>query len=788
MQLDFRLLSSNGAVPAAPGELLLRPAFPEDAGRLDFAALALEKGEAAFLRGTGPIERLVVSVDPTLDDMLAALIVQRGREGTAIPCAEAFARYTATHRQGVRPSDRVPLEQSLEGMFEAIRHDAGDPLSDPVRASRFLRNWARMAGVLWAAMKRGADPHREVIFGEDTPFEKERQFLNKDRAAAVYERDRAAGMEWMVHLPGHAEPVAGLLLRQPQSVRFKELARQDPRTPGKKGFRFLAVWWGKGDSPEQPPEWIFTTDPLDCLPIGSLAEALQKEEEARNPQTNPNDPWYDGKKFSHTLVAAPNGGTVLGENDVLAILRRWGRLRPMPVERPVPNGVRRPSPLKWASLGALVVLVAILGVFFWRQQSRDPLPPLDDKLKENLAALETASTSRGIPLNAPEVQFKMGETPTTVLSLPDQPGSPGRMWKLWVTFPLLNKDSKLPFSKLTIKCRDNPTREVKVAFDGTTGKVQSEVLEVKLAEKDNRAEVIFDDPTPGASVLPQGICEPSILGDLTLFIFTVGVGDYPHVKHLDFAVSDAVALTETLQATRGRPFSRVVVHPPLTDKEATREKIENELGKFSKDVLRDSSPGKMVIVLFSGHGNVVSDEDFIFLPYDFEEDKYATRLYWHSIRSALSDMKCPVLVVLDACHSGQAANQLLFKGSKGVADQEKAVRDFMVQKPGLMVLAAAKANQQSWENGKWKHGTLTLTLLELLQGHEYDSPNKPLSCLPQTVGDVIRLSDVEYYARERVKQLLKEVLGPETEQTVVLHVSPYIDKTKIPFTIRTGPR
>src|SRR5439155_10081304 len=122
--------------------------------------------------------------------------------------------------------------------------------------------------------------------------------------------DVLSGERWYVRIPGGPPEGAGLLLRRPKSLLFKYWARQDAEAPGGQGYVFLAVDWGDG-------KWVFSTPPLHRLPIKPLADALQAAEAAKDPQHAQKDPWFDGKPFGHTLVAAPRAGTRLGEPQVL---------------------------------------------------------------------------------------------------------------------------------------------------------------------------------------------------------------------------------------------------------------------------------------------------------------------------------------------------------------------------------------------------------------------------------------------------------------------------------------
>ena len=89
---------------------------------------------------------------------------------------------------------------------------------------------------------------------------------------------------------------------------------------------------------------------MQRLQIKSLAESVQAAEAAKNPGAK-DDPWFDGKPFGHTLVAAPHGGTKLSERDVLAIVRKWSHARPLARSR-----------IGWKAPVAVAAAVLLIGL------------------------------------------------------------------------------------------------------------------------------------------------------------------------------------------------------------------------------------------------------------------------------------------------------------------------------------------------------------------------------------------------------------------------------------------
>jgi hypothetical protein len=356
MEIVFR---DPEARAPGPGDLLLAPADPAQRGRRDLASFVLASGVGGLAKGEGAPRRLVVSANPTLDDLLASAFAARLVAGRALPNgARALAQYAALQREGLQPGE-VPLGESIEGIFLAQRNAHGEDLADPAVGERFARDWRRTADVLLAAAEAGTDPFKSALFA-GPEFARERAFLAKDRD--VYRQDVLRGERWVVRLPGGPPKASALLLREPKALLAKQWARRDEAAPVGHAYLFLAVRWGKG-------QWVFSTDPVQRLPIRPLAEALQAAESVADGARAAADPWFDGKPFGHTLVASPRAGTRLPDEDVLRVVRAWSRAKRAPTK-----GQRRLALALAAGGGAAVAAAAL---FLLLPRDRGPFPPID---------------------------------------------------------------------------------------------------------------------------------------------------------------------------------------------------------------------------------------------------------------------------------------------------------------------------------------------------------------------------------------------------------------------------
>lgn len=358
--LTFRNIFAESAPP--PGELWIQAAEEHGDCRA-LALLVIDFGVGALRQSGATIERIVVHQDPTLDDLLAAHLCQKLLKDVKL--ADGYrhmARYAALVREGLRPSESIPVEDSLEGVFLFLRTEAEPTkspaaLSDPAAARRFLAAWSRMADRIdKAANDPNFDPFAKSPLAGDPEFGRVRPFLEKDRCN--YRDDVRRGQAYKAQLPEIAE-CAALLLREPRSLLFRYWFRDDNEAPCGGGYRVLMVDWGRG-------QWVISTDPRKRISLQVLSERLQAVEPPDSQgQTGQ---WFDGRPFHHTLIAAPRGGTRLTEKQIVKTVRGWASLRPTKPKPPPDPGA--PPQDGWRKYIAMF-LVPIVGaaanfvVFKW---------------------------------------------------------------------------------------------------------------------------------------------------------------------------------------------------------------------------------------------------------------------------------------------------------------------------------------------------------------------------------------------------------------------------------------
>jgi WD40 repeat protein len=204
----------------------------------------------------------------------------------------------------------------------------------------------------------------------------------------------------------------------------------------------------------------------------------------------------------------------------------------------------------------------------------------------------------------------------------------------------------------------------------------------------------------------------------TAYVLAVGVNEYANPTfNLKYAVADAQRFGEEVarqQRLVGR-FADVKIIP-LMDRDATKANILAALKR-----LAGAEPEDFVVLFFAGHG-VTDGPRFYMVPHDLGDtgrrealDAEAVKnIARHSISDqelerALEDVDAGhLLLVIDACHSGQALESAEKRqgpmNSKGLAQ--------LAYEKGMYILTAAQSYQAAIELERLGHGLLTHALVE----------------------------------------------------------------------------
>jgi hypothetical protein len=749
--------------PPPPGELHVVP--PAESDRC-LARLVLDCGPDMMPSGPGPVTAIVLKADPTLDDMLAGTIAARQLSCRQLPAGlRPFVEYAAVLRQGLSPGTAVPPERSLAGFYKAIRWKHGD-VTDPAHGRRFADDWNRLASVIFSLATDGLDPFTEFplpswLFADD------QRFLTGDRD--LYLRDKTAGETWTVVIPDEVtagDKHSALFLRRPQSRLWKEWARSDPMAPRSKsligkgasdggtGFDFLAV------DEEGTGNWVFSTNPIQRLPIRSLRDLLQKEEEARAAERAAKDPWVS--LFDDTLVAAPHAGTTIPEADLLGLVKRWAGARPTRRRR-LPRGV----PVALAG----IVLVALLGAR-WAGASPPPEPVVVTVTQEGKPTQTFAvSTEEGTRSRKVDVNIEPGAD-----FFADYP------FQLRLAQPvLLHVDVTLPgggpqlATSIGVRSNDDVMDEI-APQPGGEGQVSIAPKAAYWHAGENKVRVrLVNDRQEllRAIVRVRWDDNPGYRPDL--YVLAVGTSTYAR-NNLPLSETDARAVVDALdrQSGTGGLFGKVIDVPangkPLLH--PNRDQLLDAIATLK----RKAPEGAVAWIYISGHGEVTGSDQFC-LELAGENGK-VERLPWGQVFAAIDGIRCPVIVLLDTCASGtiqsdiETMSRLLLRHSNG----------------GRALISATFGAERGYESDEWKHSALCLASLECLTGecHYQKAAGRPALDRDVRVRAGRRLVTLEDFCRYVTDKVgvLNELRGDSTDSRPAVIPSPNFNMTKIPVAAR----
>jgi uncharacterized caspase-like protein len=156
---------------------------------------------------------------------------------------------------------------------------------------------------------------------------------------------------------------------------------------------------------------------------------------------------------------------------------------------------------------------------------------------------------------------------------------------------------------------------------------------------------------------------------------------------LEFAHTDAEALTDTLLKQEGKLFGGVRYNLLINEKASA----ENIIDVF--DALSAVSENDLAIIFMAGHGVRDRDGTFYFLTTNANiREPHKGGLSWALLGKHIARIKARVILFLDACHSGSIVTETV------VPNDQLAQQFFSGGRGGVMVFSASKGRQFSMES------------------------------------------------------------------------------------------
>ncbi len=270
-------------------------------------------------------------------------------------------------------------------------------------------------------------------------------------------------------------------------------------------------------------------------------------------------------------------------------------------------------------------------------------------------------------------------------------------------------------------------------FDHPTAKAQGE-WQVPLPPGVHSVAVLAESSVSQALSRPVVVTRAGTAAQSNLFVLAVGVADYAdEASRLRFANTDALLLADTLETKAKGLFGKVETKI-VTNRGATRAGILAGLD-WLKNKMTANDVG---VFFFSGHGTRDPLGRFYLVPVDYSTGNLAgSCVSGDLLKRRLEDMPGKLVAVLDACHSGAAANP-----RRPAARPDALVRDLVTEECGVVVLCSSLGREFSIESTETKAGFFTLGLVEGLNGKA--DLNKD---------GFVFVHELEAYAAARVAQL-----------------------------------
>lgn len=189
----------------------------------------------------------------------------------------------------------------------------------------------------------------------------------------------------------------------------------------------------------------------------------------------------------------------------------------------------------------------------------------------------------------------------------------------------------------------------------------------------------------------------------------IGIDEYKTVSPLGYAVSDAIAIKESLVNELGFPEAEVTL---LTNADATKKSIQRAFQRFARD---DVGIDDKIVVFFAGHGHTrtgIRGEVGYLVPHDADLEDFSTFIRWDELTREADMIRAKhMLFIMDACYGGLALVRNASAGSTRFLND-------MIRRTSRQVLTAGKADQVVSDSGGPipNHSVFTGHLIEALQG------------------------------------------------------------------------
>ncbi len=253
-----------------------------------------------------------------------------------------------------------------------------------------------------------------------------------------------------------------------------------------------------------------------------------------------------------------------------------------------------------------------------------------------------------------------------------------------------------------------------------------------------------------------------------VFGLVAGVSDYQGTDmDLKYAAKDAEDFYKALKlSTEGRFGKENVNIQLLTTLPGQQAPTKKNITEALERIKNTATSNDYLVVYLSGHGTTETGEngDFYYLTADASSmkvsdvsDKAAFTLSSSEIGQLV--MQVPTIrqvLVIDACHSGQLAQNLTGSNFAMSSEQVRAL-ETLKDRTGLYIIAGSAADAVSYEASAFDQGLLTYSLLYGMKGPALRDER------------YIDIIDLFNFASKKVPELASEIGGVQKPEVRVPH-------------------
>ena len=448
----------------------------------------------------------------------------------------------------------------------------------------------------------------------------------------------------------------------------------------------LVAWAGHG----YPAGSKFQLSKLDGTPV---AEFLPSFPFVHDVATSPDGRLVVAATGTHPLAIYTTQASQTGPLLYFAAANgEWALWTPQGYFTASPGGEKL---LGWAVLKGLTEPMEFHPAARFAKQFRRP-----DVIK---MTVEKGSVAGALAaLNVKQAQVEAILPPQAILKLKKQDGARVRI-EVKASSGVKDK----PVVAMRVLLDGRPMPENRGVWKGTPAPQVSEVFEVDIPPGSHELKLMARSEDSPAISEPLIIKAPKQAGmQPTIHRVCVGINDYdsPGLK-LNAAVKDATDVFEALEKSCVGPNNRfgAAAGEKILNQDATRDRVLQALATVRKQ----AKPGDLVVVFFAVHG-VKQKDQFYLLTREANTDKdlKGAALSGEDLREALAGIECPVLLLLDACHSAAAV-----KNFRPATDE--VARSLTDDSVGVTVMSAAMSHEVAGANTE--NGHFTAALLRALK-------------------------------------------------------------------------